>query len=769
MNLVPYPRSVVKAQGTCTLRRSTAIVTGAPATACIRHKLKEIGIAAVFRKASSLPTCVIGAPPSRIPAPPDKPEGYVLHVAADGAVVVGRDLDGLFWGLTTLQQLMVNGTAPCVRITDWPAYRLRYHHDDISRKQISRLADFKRIIRLLSYYKVKYYTPYMEDVLYLKSFPDIGERRGRLTAGEVKAMLAEARKYNVTVFPTYSLIGHQENLLQNPRYRRYAKEVFQEPSSYDPSKKALYPYLRKVIRDVCELFPDSPLFHACFDETQGVDEESLTRHARWCAAELRKHGKLMMMWVDMWKNHFGIERLKLLPKTIVPVEWNYGDPQRNTERYAEAGVIPTGLAGYSNWCAFLPEFSRGKGCIDRWTGVMGRWNGAGFGCSMWGDNGYENSRDLCWNLYAYYAEVSWRGTTPAPRFEPRFEQTFYGAVLPGLARLVERTSERRALGAGQAWRLFRYTMPAMVRLACAQPGIVQKARKDLTLLKGALGSLRAARRAARTERGHLDHFEVALLREINVRERLVLAGRVGGGLRGAPLHAAVRAALLELERVRERYRAVWLRHNKRENIEVSLAVYDTVAEGLRELLAEAASVQSRFTCVDMSGVCAAFAADVGGIPLQRTLVNDVPFEFAARSTTHCTLPAGVPVRLAFGARRVRDIHLVYGGQTIDKKTPKPVVEVALLHGGKVVFAEELKSITQICDWWAPLGEHMWAGGGFKYLDKKRNAYALKPGENYGLMHLRNFAIPQGVVADTLRLTRLGTEEFNLFAATVQAR
>lgn len=771
MHLVPYPQHLTRGRGTYDIGTdSGTLVLSDTVPACIRHKLSELSIPFTADRSDAPRSFVLGEAPDPMPRAPRKSEGYRLVVTKRGIAVVGHDTDGLYWGLTTLQQLANGGRrVPCVDIRDWPRFALRYHHDDISRKQVSKLSDFKRIIRLLSYYKIKYYTPYMEDMLYLKSYPDIGEGRGRLTPAEVQGMLSEADKYNVTVFPTFSLIGHQENLLQNPKYRKYAREVFQEPSSYDPSKKFLRPYLRKVIRDVCELFPDSPFFHACFDETQGVGERELTSHANWCANEIATHGKKMLMWVDMWKNHFGIEHLKGLSDTIIPVEWNYGSPSQFEQAYVKAGVIPTGLAGYNNWCCFLPDFSRGKRCIEEWARVMKRWKGEGFGCSMWGDNGYENSRDLSWNLFAFLGEVTWRGAKAAPQFEDRFQTTFYGTTLPRIKAIVEDLPGALRISAGQSWRWFRYSMQAMVRLCASDATLAQKCQSDLKRLRTALDAIVWQQGRALREKDHLDHFSVALEREISVRERLVLASRVAGGLQGVKLSQAVVSQLSRLDRLKRHYRRAWLRNNKRENIEVSLAVYDAVVQSLIQLVTPQPEPARTYECLVLDTAYNTLDPAVGGLPMRNGTVNGVPFTFAPITKTHCALELNSPVTVPFTRAALRDLHLVYGGQTLDKKRSHAVVKVELLRGKTVVFSEKLQSITQVCDWWAPLGEHMWAGGGYKYVDRKRNTYGLKPGENYGLMHLHGFALRKVGEVDALRITRIASEDFNLFAATVEHR
>jgi hypothetical protein len=771
MNLVPYPQKLTKKDGSFNLEnKKTTVSLQGEIPICIEHKLNELGIPFLHHKNGTKLSIKIGENPNSIKAP-EQPEGYSLSICPEGLSINANDIDGLFWGLTTLQQLKAGkDEIPCVEITDWPKWGLRYHHDDISRKQISTLDDFKRIIRLLSYYKIKYYTPYMEDVLFIKSYPDIGENRGRLSAEEVNEILKEAKKYNITVFPTYSLIGHQENLFTNPKYLKYAKEVFQEPSSYDPSKKnILRPYLQKIIKDVCEMFPDSPYFHACFDETQGVCEEDLTSHANWCADEIAKHGKKMLMWVDMWKNHFGISKIKELSSNIIPVEWNYRDPTSFEKSYAQEDVIPIGLAGYNNWCCFLPNFSLGKTNINTWAEVMTRWNGQGFGCSMWGDYGYENSRDLCWNLYAYFGEVTWRGESKTEDFEVRFQNTFYGKPLPILTEIIEDLSVNRKIPVKDAWQCFRYSIQAMVRLTINDKQLTQNAKDDIKNFKFLLQQLSEINIETINEPNHINQFAVALEREINVRERMVLASEIANGLNGETLENEILKAIANIKRVKDLYTENWLRTNKKENIEVSLAVYDEVEESLKQLLLPAAKMMEKFEIIDLTSYYNEGLADCGGLPLKPTIINDVPFDFSEDEKTYHNLKQETPLCLTFKSKAIKDIHIIYGGQTIDKQTPKDVIKVELLLEDNIVFSETLKSITHICDWWAPIGGSIWAGGGYKYVDKSRSLYAIKSGDMYGLMHLHNFPIEEGIIADTLKITSISEENFMLFSTTIENR
>ena len=83
-----------------------------------------------------------------------------------------------------------------------------------------------------------------------------------------------------------------------------------------------------------------------------------------------------------------------------------------------------------------------------------------------------------------------------------------------------------------------------------------------------------------------------------------------------------------------------------------------------------------------------------------------------------------------------------------------------------MFKEQLLAIRHVCDWWAPRGEHMWAGGGMKYVDKKRVTLALDVGSFLAVTHLKGFAC-KGAEADEVIIRAIAKEGFYLFAATVE--
>jgi glycosyl hydrolase family 20 len=773
--VVPKPRRMRLTKGTFDARKAQWRVSPAALKhKAIRHKLDTLGLD--FAQDRSLPEWTIATAKmdATLAEAPERSEGYALVIKPDGAVLCGHDDDGLFWSLMTLEQMLEQAKRlPCVLIADWPEVALRGHHDDISRKQVSKVEDFKRIIHLLSRYKFNCYTPYMEDTLHLRSFPDVGEGRGKLMPDEVREIVREGELHNVDVIPTFSLIGHQENLLALPRYRHLGREVFQPPSSYDPDKPAVRKFLKKVIADVCRLFP-SKYFHMCFDETQGVTERQFFAHANFCAKELVKHGKTPVMWVDMIYNHFGVETVKKLHPSIIPVDWQYGDVSKGVKHWKELaaqGRETWGLAGYGNCGNFLPDFPRAKKHYADWVRQLRKIPGGALFSSIWGDNGYENSRDLSWNLYAAFGENTWSGAAADDEsFERRFQTTFYGRALPKLEKLIRELPGSLGLSPREWWGLHRKRACSLLRYAADQRDKAKSAKADVKKLSAALKAIDACRPLARREADHLDHFEVALRRMLSVANRLDFAKRYISGMPKAKAKAEVKKLVAEMREAKALYRRVWLRHNKRENIDVSLRVFDEVAESFLEL--PSAPPKPRLGCfspIDLSEHYNFNHIGIGGIPIGAATVNGVPFEFADLQHTHVRVAGrGASLSLPVPSNKpLRDVHFVVAAQKPASGKPAPAATLEWLHEKHVVYSETLLSITHLCDWWAILGEHIWAGGGFKYTDPSRVQLAMVPDPMYGLTHLSNTPNVGTPHIDEVRLTCLTDDEIRLFAATAE--
>jgi hypothetical protein len=759
MNIVPFPRSyTVVGDSPFNIKgKSWSVAAAILKNPAISHKLITLRIK--HKLSSAAPFRISAGEISYNVTVPDKPQGYALRITETGLLLEGADFDGVFWGLVTVEQLLNGGyTLPCVDITDWPQVTYRGHHDDISRKQISTVNGFKEIIHHLSQFKINQYMLYIEDMLHLKQFPTFGEGRGKLMPSEVSEIVYEGKLHNVDIIPSFQLIGHSENMLAQPEFSQLGRKVFQPMSSLDPNNPAVRDFLKIAIAEVCQMFP-SKYFFMGFDETQGVDKETFLKHANWCAEEIIKHGKIPGMWVDMIYKHFGYETAKDLHPAILVGNWNYhpkSNPVPHQRELIAQGRKVWGFAGYNNWCLFMPDFKDAKeNDIDIWAGEYADENESYLACTQWGDGGYENSRIMCWNLFAYFAERAWSGINTPSNFEERFRSIFYGAPLPILDNVIK-LADKLQLKPDEYWRMHRINAQGYTRLVKAKPELINEARHDEQLLFDAVQTVSACKRDAVREAEHLDHFTVALQRMATVTKRILFA---------AGDEKDVNTVIRTLAESCSNYQKVWLRNNKTENIEVSLRVFENAIASYNQ--ANDIKDADKYLPVDLSDYYNFNSQEVCGLPIGGETLNGIPFKFAGNNKTQLNLgEIGTRTTISLPANKIRDLHMIITCPKPAAEKPAPGIRVELLKDENVVFTEELLLIAHLCDWWAPLGEHTWAGGGYRYADKNRVRYALSPNACFGLCEVFNFNLPDSE-ADKVRFTPLADNRAAIFALTLE--
>jgi hypothetical protein len=784
--LLPRPRQLERGEGRFRVPRGGWVVSSDSASVRPIHAaLERLGVQ--WSPGRDLPphAAYIGEPAGAPDAPPAA-QGYAMRVSPTGVALAGADDDGLFWALRTLEQMLKQTrTVPACTVIDWPELAIRGHHDDVSRRQVSTVDDFLRILRGLGAWKINLYTLYLEDMLHLPSMPDVGEGRGKLTADEVVAIVDAGADLNIDVMPTFSLAGHQENLLALPRYRHLAREVFQPPSTLDPAKPAVREHLQRVLDDVCPMFP-CRWFHMGFDEMIGVTREEFLDHANWCAAQLVARGKTPLMWVDMVYNHFGYEAIHRLHEAIVPVNWHYGDIAPGDEvphqsALAAQGRPVWGLCGNRGGGLHLPDNQAAREHFAAWMRTLARHPSPALINSYWCDGGREMDRHVAWQNHAAFAEYAWGGAdAETGEFDARFQTVFYGRRLEGVGRVLRELPQGLNHADRRFWLHHRRAPEALIRHArAADAKTGDRLDEDVRTLTGLVAALRGDKRLSRRNADHLDHLRLTLTRQISVLHRMQLARRVVDGADQAEVRSLARKAVTELRRVLQLHRRVWMRHYKPHHFEDAVRDVKRVCGQLASL-----ARRSKPRPAEREGYRTlplpfdTYFPDIAGVPIGETMVDDVPFAFAGPDATHLALRGqGAELTVAIEPARLRDVHLIASQQTpsvasghrwpSEEEVTRPALRVEWLRGERTVFGEDLLSVRHLCDWWAPRGQHIWAGGGLRYVDPSRVRYALGPEEMYDLTRLFGFGGAGHPRVDAIRLTKLIDEELRLFAMTVE--
>ncbi|RJP73982.1 MAG: hypothetical protein C4539_00775 [Ignavibacteriales bacterium] len=367
-------------------------------------------------------------------------ESYVLSVSGQGIKLQAQSSKGLFYGVMSLVQLLERTDKNKLRemeIIDWSDLKVRGISDDISRGQVSTIENFKKIIDIISRYKMNVYMPYIEDMLQLESYPSIGKGRGALSKAEVKELVEYASKRFVDVIPIFQTLGHYENILNQKEFLKYAE--FPGAACLNVSNDSIYLFLENMLKEVFEMFP-SEYFNMGADESHDVglgyskhlvDKTSLAKvhleHYKKVYAIIKKYNKKVLMYGDELLNH--PENIKELPADLTVVDWHYRAEEKypSVKLFKESGLNYYVSPSVWNFPTTFPTNYNAFPNIKYLTKAGIENNATGMINSNWGDYGAETFKELIYMGYAWSAQCAWNiDESNEAEFTDNFLFDFYG-------------------------------------------------------------------------------------------------------------------------------------------------------------------------------------------------------------------------------------------------------------------------------------------------------------------------------------------------------
>jgi hexosaminidase len=242
-------------------------------------------------------------------------EGYLLNVSPSAIKIIANTKTGIVYGMQslfqTLPQIRTNAAlqVPCMEITDYPRFKWRGMHLDVSRHFFS--PDMvKEYIDLMAEYKFNSFHWHLTDDqgwrLEIKKYPlltSVGawraERPGKTwreceptqpgeatdyggfyTQQQVRDIVAYAKERNITIVPEIEMPGHSAAAISAYPYLSCTQQPqltitggIYPPgiqSDYCPANDSVFIFLENVLKEVMELFP-SKYIHIGGDE---VDKTS---------------------------------------------------------------------------------------------------------------------------------------------------------------------------------------------------------------------------------------------------------------------------------------------------------------------------------------------------------------------------------------------------------------------------------------------------------------------------------------------------------------
>ena len=247
-------------------------------------------------------------------------EGYELYVQPHEIFVTGGSEAGIFYGLQTLRQMIVeyNGAVPCCFIADEPSFKYRGVHMDVSRHFFT-VDEVKRYIDIIAAHKVNRLHWHLTDDqgwrIEIKCYPELtakGSMRketlighglnpeqwdgtpygGYYTQDEVRDIVAYAQKRSVTIIPEIEMPGHAQAALHAYPWLGCNEQIVDvwttwgvTPEVLCAGKETTYEFLENVLAEVIELFP-SELIHIGGDECP----KDRWKECEHCQAKMKAEG-----------------------------------------------------------------------------------------------------------------------------------------------------------------------------------------------------------------------------------------------------------------------------------------------------------------------------------------------------------------------------------------------------------------------------------------------------------------------------------------------
>ncbi|MBB6095348.1 hexosaminidase [Povalibacter uvarum] len=270
--IVPAPAVIEMTGGTFTVDKETQIViANDPRALAIAHyfgeqlfRIREFRPAIVQVENPAAVRKVIRFTLQQTQSSPD-PESYELEISSQGVQVAARDMRGLFYGATTLWQILAADTAaadeirlPALRISDTPRLRWRGLMLD-SANRFQSVAFIKRFIDTMALHKLNVLHWHLADDgawrIESRKYPKLATNQGgAYSQREISEIVAYAAERNVTIVPGISLPAHAGAMIAAYPHLGAARPAADETRLLNV-QETTFAFIGDVLGEIAQLFP----------------------------------------------------------------------------------------------------------------------------------------------------------------------------------------------------------------------------------------------------------------------------------------------------------------------------------------------------------------------------------------------------------------------------------------------------------------------------------------------------------------------------------
>ncbi|WP_430812687.1 MULTISPECIES: beta-N-acetylhexosaminidase [unclassified Carboxylicivirga] len=432
--LLPAPASLTLAQGRLNTGSSTVYIAESDTPfskplITILHSLEQSGFAPrLMPYALAYETPLLHASIDTRHAP----QAYHLQISEEGIQLRGGSLQGLYYGLLSLQQIahfaIDEGYWPCVSIHDEPDFERRGLMLDISRDKVPTMQSLFELVDQLAQWKINELQLYTEHTFAYENHHTVWQDASPMTALQIQQLDAYCRDHYIDLVPNQNSFGHMKRWLKHKEYEHLAelpkpgKTIWgwMSRTSLSPVEPGSLELMKELYAELLPNF-SSPYFNIGCDETV---ELGVGKSKALCnkigkgrvyldfllqlKEEVGKHGRKTQFWGDIILNH--PELIPELPKDMTALIWGYEADypfDRHCAQFKAAGLPYYVCPGTSTWNAIIGRNANGFANLKN-AAVNGKKKGAwGYLNTNWGDNGHWQPLSVCYPGILYGAALGW--------------------------------------------------------------------------------------------------------------------------------------------------------------------------------------------------------------------------------------------------------------------------------------------------------------------------------------------------------------------------
>lgn len=289
---------------------------------------------------------------------------------------------------------------------------------DLSRNVVTRVDEFKRMIRMLALMGFNSAMLYMEDTFEIKAYPYFGYLRGRYTEKEIKELDDYAYQFGIELIPCIQTLAHLDEFLKWEE----AAHLKDTRGVLITEKDVTYDFLEQLITSATKPFR-SQRIHIGMDEAEDLGRghylnehgyvsrlEIMTKHLERVTAITKALDLDVMMWSDMFiklasesgDNQYDVS-LEIsddfkdnIPNDVDLVYWDYYHVEKDhyqaiIQKHKQLGRTPVVAGGIWMWNTFATKYDFSLKASEALLQASKAEGVKEVFVTLWGDDGFENN------------------------------------------------------------------------------------------------------------------------------------------------------------------------------------------------------------------------------------------------------------------------------------------------------------------------------------------------------------------------------------------